>query len=427
MIPVNEVYNIFLQSNGVNTDTKTVMRGNIFFALRGERFNGNTFAEEALEKGAAFAVIDEPEYKIDERCLLVDNVLSTLQQLAHHHRNKLNIPLIGVTGTNGKTTTKELINQVLSTKYKVYATEGNLNNHIGVPLTLLNINRKDAQIAIVEMGANHVGEINELCQIAEPNYGMITNIGKAHLEGFGSINRIIETKSALFQFVKAIHGTVFVNSDDKLLMDISSAIKRITYGQFGDCKGICKEDDHLLIKLVLPDYALEIQTQLVGDYNFYNVMGAIAVGLYFSVPIEDIKFALERYIPTNNRSQLIKKKDKTIIIDAYNANPSSMETAICNFAKIQAFSKSILLGDMFELGESSVKEHQHIVDLIRKHSFDNVYLLGEAFAKTNADTSWLYTDYELLSIALKKTLPPNTTLLIKGSRAMQMEQFLNIM
>ncbi|MDR2407515.1 MAG: UDP-N-acetylmuramoyl-tripeptide--D-alanyl-D-alanine ligase [Bacteroidales bacterium] len=425
MIPVNEVYNIFLQSSGVNTDTKTVMHGNVFFALKGEHFNGNTFAEEALEKGASFAVIDEPKYKIDERCLLVDNVLSTLQQLAHHHRNQLNIPVIGITGTNGKTTTKELINQVLSAKYKVYATEGNLNNHIGVPLTLLNINGKDAQIAIVEMGANHVGEIKELCQIAKPNYGIITNIGKAHLEGFGSIKRIIETKSALYQFVKAIHGTVFVNSDDKLLMDISSDIKRITYGQSGECKGICKEDN-LLIKLVLSDYSAEIQTQLAGNYNFYNVMGAIAVGLYFSVPIEDIKFALERYIPTNNRSQLIKKNNKIIIVDAYNANPSSMELAICNFAKIAASSKSILLGDMFELGESSVKEHQYIVDLIRKHSFDNVYLLGEAFAKTNADTSWLYTDYGQLSTALKKTLPKNTTLLIKGSRAMKMEQFLNI-
>jgi UDP-N-acetylmuramoyl-tripeptide--D-alanyl-D-alanine ligase len=423
--PVHEVYNIFLQSSGVSLDTKTLVCGNIFFGLKGEHFNGNTFAREALEKGAAFAVIDDPEYKIDERCLLVDNVLSTLQQLAHHHRKQLNIPVIGITGTNGKTTTKELINHVLSAKYKVYATKGNLNNHIGVPLTLLNIKAEDAQIAIVEMGANHVGEIKELCQIAEPNYGMITNIGKAHLEGFGSINRIIKTKSALYQSVKAIQGILFVNSDDELLMELSSNIKRITYGQLGDCKGVCKEG-HLLLELVFPDYSTEIQTQLVGDYNFHNVMGAIAVGLHFSVPIDDIKFALERYIPTNNRSQLIKKNNKTIIIDAYNANPSSMETAICNFAKIRASSKALLLGDMLELGKSSEKEHQYIVDLIRKQSFDHVYLLGEAFAKTNADSSWLFTNNEQLSIALKKTLSPNTMLLIKGSRAMKMEQFLNI-
>ncbi|MDR0605532.1 MAG: UDP-N-acetylmuramoyl-tripeptide--D-alanyl-D-alanine ligase [Bacteroidales bacterium] len=425
MISVNEVYNIFLQSTGVNTDTKTVMHGNIFFGLKGNRYNGNSFAGEALEKGASFAVIDEPKYKINEQCLLVDNVLSTLQQLANHHRNQLNIPVIGITGTNGKTTTKELINHVLSTKYKVYATEGNLNNHIGVPLTLLKINKKDAQIAIIEMGANHVGEIKELCQIAEPNYGIITNIGKAHLEGFGSVDRIIETKSALYQSVKANHGTVFVNSGDKLLMEFSSDIKRITYGQLsGNCKGICQENN-LLIKIILPDHSVEIQTQLAGDYNFYNIMGAITVGLYFSIPIDDIKFALEKYIP-NNRSQLIKKNNKFIIIDAYNANPSSMELAICNLAKIQTSPKSLLLGDMFELGESSVKEHQRIVDLIRKYSFDTVYLLGEAFAKTNADTSWVYTNAEQLSIALKKTLPENTTLLIKGSRAMKMELFLNI-
>jgi UDP-N-acetylmuramoyl-tripeptide--D-alanyl-D-alanine ligase len=424
MIPVSEVYNLFLRSSGVSIDTKTIMHGNMFFGLRGENFNGNTFASEALKKGASFAVIDESRYKINERCILVDDTLSTLQQIAHFHRSKLKIPVIGITGTNGKTTTKELINCVLSSKYKVYANQGNLNNHIGLPLTLLNINDKDAQIAIVEMGANHVGEIKDLCQIAEPNYGIITNIGKAHLEGFGSIEGIIETKLALYQFIKTIHGVVFVNSEDKLLMDLSSDIKKITYGQSGDCKGICRDND-LFLKLTLPDYAVDICTQLVGNCNFYNVMASIAVGLYFSVPIEDIKSALETYIPTNNRSQLIRKADKTIIVDAYNANPSSMESVINNFAKIKVSSKSLLLGDMCELGENSVKEHQHVVDLIRKYSFDCVYLFGKEFAKTNADVSWLYCNYEELSAVLKKTLPRHTTLLIKGSRAMQMERFLN--
>jgi UDP-N-acetylmuramoyl-tripeptide--D-alanyl-D-alanine ligase len=425
MISVSEVYASFLQSSGVNINTKTITKGNMFFGLRGQHFNGNAFAYEALEKGASFAIIDEPEYKIDERCILVDNVLSILQQLAHFHRSQLNIPVIGITGTNGKTTTKELINQVLSSKYKVYVTQGNLNNHIGVPLTLLSIKAKDAQIAIVEMGASHIDEIKELCKIAEPNYGIITNIGKAHLEGFGSIDNIIQAKSALYQFIKAMDGCLFVNSDDKLLMNLSSDIKRITYGQSGDCKGICG-DDNLFLKLGLPDYALNICTQLTGDYNFYNVMVAIAVGLYFSVPIEQIKTALEAYIPTNNRSQLLKKDKKTIIVDAYNANPSSMESAICNFAKIQASFKVLLLGDMFELGENSVEEHQYIVDLIRKYAFKNVYLLGDEFAKTNAETSWLHSDYEQLGALLKETLPGDAILLIKGSRGMKMEQFLNI-
>jgi UDP-N-acetylmuramoyl-tripeptide--D-alanyl-D-alanine ligase len=425
MIPVNEVYNLLLQSDGVSTNTKTVTRGNMFFCLKGQYFNGNTFASEALEKGASFVITDEPKYKINEQCILVDNTLLMLQQLAVFHRHQLNIPVIGITGTNGKTTTKELINHVLSSKYKVYATQGNLNNHIGVPLTLLSINEKDVQIAIVEMGANHVDEIKELCQIAEPNYGIITNIGKAHLEGFGSIDGIIQAKSALYRFIKTNKDTLFVNSDDKLLMELSSNIKRITYGLSGEYKGICCDEDNLFLKLTLPDYAIDIQTQLIGSYNFHNVMVAIAAGLYFSVPIEDIKSALETYIPTNNRSQLIKKDKKTIIIDAYNANPSSMEAAICNFAKLQASPKALLLGDMFELGEKSVEEHQHIVDLIRKYSFDNVYLLGDEFAKTNVDKSWLHTNCEQLAAVLKNTLPHNVTLLIKGSRAMKMERFLN--
>jgi UDP-N-acetylmuramoyl-tripeptide--D-alanyl-D-alanine ligase len=425
MISIDEAYNFFLQSNGVSTDTKTMMRGNMFFGLKGQNFNGNAFAREALEKGASFVIVDDPEYKIDERCILVDNVLSTLQQLAHFHRRRLNIPLIGITGTNGKTTTKELLSHVLSSKYKVYATQGNLNNHIGVPLTLLNINANDIQIAIVEMGANHIDEIKELCLIAEPDHAIITNIGKAHLEGFGSMDGIIQAKLALYQFIKAVEGTLFVNSDDKLLMELSSGMKRITYGKSGDYKGIFR-DDNLFLKLALPDYALNIYTQLIGDYNFYNAMAAVAVGSYFSVPVEQIKSALETYIPTNGRSQLIKKNDKTIIIDAYNANPSSMESAICNFAKIHASSKVLLLGDMFELGKNSVEEHQYIVDLIREYSFKHVYLLGNEFAKTNADISWLYNDYEQLGVLLKKTLPNDAILLIKGSRAMKMEQFLNI-
>ena len=420
---VSDIYNLFLQSSGVSTDTRNIAQGNMFFCLKGENFNGNTFAFQALEKGASTVVVDEPEYKIDERCILVDNTLSALQELANFHRKKSKIPVIGITGTNGKTTTKELVSTVLHQKYTIVATRGNLNNHIGVPLTLLEINPQKTQIAVVEMGANHIGEIHELCQIAEPNLGIITNIGKAHLEGFGSVEGIIETKSALYKSVNQSDGTLFVNADDDLLMRLSLDTKRFTYGKTGDYQGSCLDND-LLLKLYLPDYKADIQTQLTGSYNFYNAMAAVAVGLHFKVPIENIKSAIETYVPENNRSQICKKNGKTVIIDAYNANPSSMKLAIENIAKINAENKILLLGDMAELGESSLVEHQYIVDLIRRYSFDYVYLLGTEFAQTDADTSWLYPDYEQLKNALEKQLPNQATILIKGSRSMKMERFL---
>ena len=420
-----KLYKLFLQSSGISTDTRNIAQENMFFCLKGENFNGNTFAKEALEKGASFVVIDEPEYQINERCILVDDSLSALQKLAHFHRSKLNIPIVGITGTNGKTTTKELIHTVLAEKYKVTATKGNLNNHIGVPLTILSI-KPDTDIAIIEMGANHIGEIKELCSISEPDYGIITNIGKAHLEGFGSVEGIIETKMALYQSVKQSNGLLFVNADDELLINRSEGIKRLTYGELGYCNGICL-DDNLLLKLHLSDYEIDIQTQLTGDYNFPNVMAAVAVGLYFAVPIEDIKIALSSYIPSNNRSQLIKKCDKTIIIDAYNANPSSMKLAIENIVKLDVKNKVLLLGDMAELGENSLSEHQYIVDLIRTKSFDYVYLLGGEFAKTDANTSWIYQNYEQLKNTLKKEFPDKATVLIKGSRSMKMERFLETM
>lgn len=423
---VDKLYSFFLQSSGVSTDTRCLAQGNMFFCLKGENFNGNTFAAQALEKGASFVIVDEPEYQLNERCILVGNSLSTLQKLAYFHRNKLNIPIIGITGTNGKTTTKELIYTVLSEKYRVIATQGNLNNHIGVPLTLLEIDENNTQVAIIEMGANHVGEIAELCQIANPNLGIITNIGKAHLEGFGSVEGITQTKIALYQHVASVDGLLFVYSEDKLLIKLSKNIETVTYGKSGLYKGI-PLDDNLLLKLYLPDYETDIQTQLTGNYNFPNAMAAIAVGLSFGVPIENIKSALEAYIPDNNRSQLIKKGDRTIIVDAYNANPSSMELAIRNLAKLQLPVKTLLLGDMAELGENGTAEHQQIVDLIRSFSFDYVYLIGNEFAKTNADSSWIYTDAEQLKKSLEKTLPNNATILMKGSRSMKIERFLEVM
>lgn len=420
---VTALYNLFLQSSGVCIDSRNLEHENMFFCLKGEHFNGNTFAAQAVEKGASFVIVDEPEYQLNDRCILVDNALFALQELARFHRSKLDIPVIGITGTNGKTTTKELVHTVLSEKYKVVATKGNLNNHIGVPLTLLKIDKNSTQIAIIEMGANHVGEIKELCQIADPNNGIITNIGKAHLEGFGSVEGIIQTKSALYEHVAEKGGLLFVCSDDKLLMKLSKSSDRVTYGKTGVYSGILLEND-LQLKLHLPCENVDIQTKLIGAYNFANVMSAIAVGLSFRVPIENIKSALEAYTPDNNRSQLLKSGSRTIIVDAYNANPSSMEQAIGNLAKLNYPHKALLLGDMAELGENSASEHQHVVDLIRSFSFDYVYLLGSEFAKTNADASWVYTDANQLKASLQKGLPCDATVLIKGSRLMKMEQFL---
>ena len=421
----------------------------LFFCLSGDRFDGNTFAKEALDKGAKYVVIDNPAYKVNDSCICVPNTLQALQELAVYHRNSLTIPIIGITGTNGKTTTKELVSAVLAEKYKVASTKGNLNNHIGVPLTILSI-QPGTDIAVVEMGANHIGEIAFLCEMAKPNYGIITNIGKAHLEGFGSIENIIETKTALYKSVNKQNGLLFVNADDELLikhskfhhlphycgLDSQSPANNafnaeipaagmtgiFTYGEKGACKGICLDDDWLL-KVHLPDYNIDIQTQLTGGYNFPNVMVAVAVGLYFHVSIEKVKLALTNYVPSNNRSQLIQKGNKIIIIDAYNANPSSMKLAIENIAKMNVENKILLLGNMSELGKESLTEHQRIVDLIRTFSFDYVYLFGDEFAKTNAETSWLYQNYEQLENVLKNELPNKAMILIKGSRSMKMERF----
>jgi len=425
IISIDKLYNLFLQSTGVCTDTRNIAQDNIFFCLKGENFNGNKFAKDALEKGASFVIVDEKQYQLNEQCILVDDTLKTLQELAFFYRQKLNIPIIGITGTNGKTTTKELVCAVLSKKYKVYATKGNLNNHIGVPLTLLSINPADAEIAIVEMGANHIGEIAELCEIAQPDFGIITNIGKAHLEGFQSIDGVIRTKKALYDAVKKKSGTLFVNADDELLMTHSENSKRILYGNTGNITGDFLSDK-LYLTFVLSDYSVEIQTQLTGNYNFPNAMAAVAVGLHFDVSVEDIKMALENYKPDNNRSQVIRKEEKTIIIDAYNANPSSMQAAIENLMKISSPHKAVLLGDMFELGEESKLEHQRIVNILKTANIQYVYLLGESFSKTDANASWKYTDFDALANALHQQLPNEVTILIKGSRSMKMERFFDI-
>lgn len=425
MISIDKLYSLFLQSTGISTDTRTVSKGNLFFCLKGENFNGNKFVKEALVQGASFVIIDEKEYQFNDQCVLVEDTLITLQKLAYFHRQKLSIPILGITGTNGKTTTKELLYTILSERYNVYATKGNLNNHIGVPLTLLSINPNDAEIAIVEMGANHLGEIEDLCQITQPDYGIITNIGKAHLEGFKTIDGVIQTKKALYDAIRGKGGTVFVNVDDELLMLLSKGMNRITYGKNGDYKGELLSGN-LSMTFIIPDYSVKIQTRLTGDYNFSNAMAALAVGQYFDIPIGNIKSALENYKPDNNRSQIIRKENKTIIIDAYNANPSSMQAAIENLQQILSPHKAVLLGDMFELGDDSLAEHQKIVDILKNSGIKQVYLLGEMFSKTDADTSWKYPDYDTLASILEQQLPDSVTILIKGSRAMKMERFLDI-
>lgn len=422
---IEDLYKIYLQHPVVGTDTRNIKQGSMFFALKGANFNANTFAKEALSKGAAFAVIDE-EAHYTEGCILVKDVLETLQQLANHHRRQFHIPVIGITGTNGKTTTKELTATVLNKKYKTLFTQGNLNNHIGVPLTLLGL-RKEHQMAIIEMGANHQGEIAELCKIAEPGFGIITNIGKAHLEGFGGPEGVIKAKSELYHHIRDHKGKLFVNADDELLMKLSHGIDRVTYGtQRGvDCEGI-DDKESFLAKGIFIDDGIEvaIQSHLAGRYNFYNIMAATCIGFHFGLTLTEIKQAIEGYIPSNNRSQIVKKGDNTIWVDAYNANPSSMRSAVENFAEIPATGKVLILGDMFELGPDSHHEHQTLAELIdNKKGWDAVYLVGKEFAKTKTFAHHFENIDDFISWLQQNPLKTKT-ILLKGSRGMAMEKVL---
>lgn len=428
---INELYDIYKKFPLVSTDTRNISKDSIFFALKGDNFNANTLAGKALENGAAYAVIDEKEYLKDERYILVDNVLSSLQQLAAYHRKQLKIPFIGITGTNGKTTTKELVNAVLSVKYKTLATKGNLNNHIGVPLTILSVT-DEYEMAVIEMGANHIGEIGELCEISKPDFGIITNIGKAHLEGFGGIEGVIKTKNDLYLAVNQNNGKLFVNSDNKLLMSLSENFERVCFGTSDTdyCKAKLLNNSALLNLEFWKNnqYVSEIQTNLVGDYNFENVLAAITVGLYFNVDASQIKTALENYIPGNNRSQIIKTNNNTIILDAYNANPSSMEASIKNFAKIDAKNKVLIIGDMLELGEYTTSEHQHIINLVENLNFKNIFLVGNVFCEVckNPDYKCFKNSLEAKGWLAKNPVI-NSTILIKGSRGIKMEDVLDVL
>ncbi|MFL5765360.1 MAG: UDP-N-acetylmuramoyl-tripeptide--D-alanyl-D-alanine ligase [Bacteroidia bacterium] len=432
------LYSYFLEHPAVCTDTREIRPGSIFFALRGDNFNGNRFAELALEKGCAYAVVDEKEFAVNDRCILVEDVLASLQQLANHHRRQLNIPVIGITGSNGKTTSKELINAVLSKKYKVLATKGNLNNHIGVPLTLLSIT-SGHEIAIIEMGANHQGEIAMLSRIAEPDFGIITNIGKAHLEGFGGIEGVKKGKGELYDFIRERKGKLFVHGDDAVLIDLAAGTEKVTYGtkKLYDIVGAVKEDkaEQFISFRWATRYtagnmssAPLIHTKLVGIYNYYNLLCAACVGNYFKVSDEDINAALAEYVPSNNRSQLQKTQSNTLILDYYNANPSSMSLAIENFAGLDQPNKMVILGDMLELGAESAKEHEAIVDLLREKNISDALLVGplfiEAGRKANART---FATSDDAAKWLKEHHVKNSTILIKGSRGIKLEKVVEVL
>ncbi len=433
---IQKLYAHFLEFPYVCTDTRDIKPNSIFFALKGENFNANQFAEKAIQAGCSLAVIDEEQYKIDSRFILVDDVLTALQELASYHRKQLSIPIISITGSNGKTTSKELMNAVLSEKYKVQATKGNLNNHIGVPLTLLSIT-KEHEMAIVEMGANHQGEIAMLCNLAEPDYGMITNIGKAHLEGFGGAEGVIKAKSEMYTFIKQSNGALFVNNDNELLKGLSKGIKQITYGTSDECDFIGKFiESNPFVKLKCKaksdstsiDDKPEIATQLIGKYNLENILAAACIGNHFQLSEEQIKAGLEKYVPSNNRSQVMQTKRNLLLLDAYNANPSSMQAAIENFAQMNQPNKMVILGDMLELGTESTKEHEAIVALLDKKNITNVVLVGWHFTEAGRNTSakTFDTSEEATNYLLQQEIK-NTTILIKGSRGIKLEKVVEVL
>lgn len=423
-----QLYALFLKAKGVSTDTRNIPNQSIFFALKGQNFNGNTFAAQAIEAGAAYAVVDESEFADESKGIYwVEDVLKALQQLANYHRKQLKTPIIALTGSNGKTTTKELITQVLRQKYKVRATNGNLNNHIGVPLTLLSIAPTD-EIAVVEMGANHQKEIEMLTQIAEPDFGYITNFGKAHLEGFGGVEGVIKGKSEMYHYLKAHDKTAFVNSDDAKQLELTQGMKRLLFGQnkMADYQFEYGESEHGNCPEIIAK-GTKIQSQLVGRYNVFNVAAAISIGLYFEIPIEQIKVAIETYQADNNRSQIIQTQEKQIVLDAYNANPSSMEAALRNFALISG-EKAVILGDMFELGETSVQEHQTIAELAFDLGFNFIYLIGANFSQikmNSAENLTIFKNREEAETYFSQNQIKSKHLLIKGSRGMALEKLLN--
>ena len=423
-----DLYDLFIHNPQITTDSRNCPKGSIFFALKGDKFDGNQYAGKALASGCVYAVIDNPDYYIGERTILVDNVLKTLQQLAHHHRKVLGLPIIGITGTNGKTTTKELLAAVLSTKFNLLYTEGNFNNHIGVPLTLLRLTH-DHEMAVIEMGASHPGDIKELVDIVHPNYGIITNVGRAHLEGFGSFEGVIRTKGELYDYIRLSKGKIFIKKENEYLQSIAKGIEQITYGNGDDAFAsgqVVSCDPFLVFNWKQQGKLHTVETHMIGSYNLDNVLAAVAVGRFFKIPAERISRAIAAYEPTNNRSQFKKTENNELIIDAYNANPSSMKVALDNFITMPVQPKAIILGDMRELGPTSDELHAEVVEQIKKGQFDKVFLCGEHFSKVGKEFSPFATT-EAMVEELRKQPLKGYHILIKGSHSMGLEKLADIL
>ncbi|MDR1742456.1 MAG: UDP-N-acetylmuramoyl-tripeptide--D-alanyl-D-alanine ligase [Dysgonamonadaceae bacterium] len=422
---ISSIYEIYKTYPSVTTDTRNCPKDAIFFALKGANFNGNLFAKEALKRGCAYAVVDEWNEPSDEHIIVVENVLATLQKLANFHRKTMKIPVIGITGTNGKTTTKELISAILAKEFNVAYTQGNLNNHIGVPLTLLSINASH-DIAVVEMGANHPGEIKALCEMAEPTIGLITNVGKAHIEGFGSFENVVKTKGELYDFIRENGGKVFVNKDYSDLVALSEGMDRLLYGK-GDSDlfasgHITSGNPFLEFEWCFFENSYHVKTHLVGEYNLDNALAAIAIGKYFGIKADYISATLEEYVPKNNRSQYEKTDKNELVIDAYNANPTSMRAALEHFVKIRtSLPKAVILGDMKELGDISRDEHRTILDFVQAQSFDKVYLVGPVLSSLS-DEALAFETVDDLEEELKKNPLTDHLVLLKGSHSVQLEK-----
>ena len=423
---INKLYAFYKQSYSIETDTRKDLTNCIFFALKGDNFNGNLYAKDAIKKGASYAVVDEKKYQTNKKIFLVNDVLKTLQNLARYHRQQLNIPIIALTGSNGKTTTKELISTVLKQKFKCIATKGNLNNHIGVPLTLLSM-KSDTEVGVIEMGANHPNEIAMLCEIALPDLGYITNFGKVHLEGFGNLKGVIKAKTELYRHIQKYDKKVFINTNDKTQVEQSKNMDVITFGS--------KKSDYPIEFISANPFVNSkfdntiIESQLIGKYNFLNIATAIAVGKYFKISDIQIKNAIENYIPSNNRSQIVKKESNRIILDAYNANPNSMEVAIENMSQLTAKNKIVILGDMFEIGENTLQEHQKVLNLIKKSTINKTFLIGDSFSKIKVDSPNIkqYKSFEDFKKRFPKNEIKNSTVLIKASRGMALERVLDLL
>jgi UDP-N-acetylmuramoyl-tripeptide--D-alanyl-D-alanine ligase len=456
MITTQQLYQLYLQHPVISTDTRKIAAGSLFFALKGDKFDANTFAQQAIAAGAAYAIIDNPEYQLGENYLLVADVLAALQDLARHHRRQLNIPVIGLTGSNGKTTTKELINAVLSQHFKTLATQGNLNNHIGVPFTVLTIDATH-QVAVVEMGANHQKEIELLCSIAQPSHGLITNVGRAHLEGFGGIEGVKKGKGELYDYFaksgspevgkfgslagQQVANAVFVNSDDETLMSMATARKLTNVVYYGTntiddlVSGELVENSPLLALEWTNNktgHSYTVKTQLTGAYNLHNILAAITIGAYFNIPAAEINAGIEGYQPKNNRSQIVTTESNTLICDYYNANPSSMFVAIENIGKLQATRKVLILGDMFEMGLESAAEHAYVVQKALDTPVDERIFIGKDFlsqkslVESQQSAATFYATAEDVIADLKANPITNSTILIKGSRGMALERLLEL-